>query len=154
VAGAVIGRDGGAGVPETAKDGLQLRAVPGAAVVAPFDGRVVYAGPFRELGRVLIIRHDRRYYSVLAGLGRTDSKIGDWVVAGEPVGAMPEAASPRSGADAREREESGPGRPLYYELRRDGRPVDPQPWLTRVEGGPDKRDDASETTTGETGSRR
>ena len=82
-------------------EGLSLDAIPGATVVAPFDGRILYAGPFRDLGRVLIIRHDRRYYSVLAGLGRADAKLGDWVLAGEPVGAMPDIPSPRSGAEAR-----------------------------------------------------
>ena len=87
-------------------EGLSLDAVPGATVVAPFDGRILYAGPFRDLGRVLIIRHDRRYYSVLAGLGRVDAKLGDWVLAGEPVGAMPDIPSPRSGAEAREAQEA------------------------------------------------
>ena len=120
-------------------EGLSLDAIPGATVVAPFDGRILYAGPFRDLGRVLIIRHDRRYYSVLAGLGRADGKLGDWVLAGEPVGAMPDIPSPRSGAEAQEAYESDPGRSLYYELRRDGRPVDPQPWLASVEDRHDER---------------
>jgi len=91
-------------------EGLSLDAIPGATVVAPFDGRILYAGPFRDLGRVLIIRHDRRYYSVLVGLGRADGKLGDWVLAGEPVGAMPDIPSPRSGAEAQEAYESDPGR--------------------------------------------
>ena len=120
-------------------EGLSLDAIPGATVVAPFDGRILYVGPFRDLGRVLIIRHDRRYYSVLVGLGRADAKLGDWVLAGEPVGAMPDIPSPRSGAEAREAQESDPGRSLYYELRRDSRPVDPQPWLASVEDRHDER---------------
>ena len=61
-------------------------------------------------------------------------------LAGEPVGAMPDIPPPRSGAEAQEAEASGPGRPLYYELRRDGRPVDPQPWLANVE---DRHDEQS-----------
>ena len=120
-------------------EGVSFQTVPGAAIVAPFDGKVVYAGPFRDLGRVLIIRHDRRYYSVLARLGRANAKLGDWVLAGEPVGAMPDIPSPRSGAGAREAQESDPGRSLYYELRRDSRPVDPQPWLASVEDRHDER---------------
>lgn len=98
---------------DSAKDALNLVAPAAAEVVAPFDGRVVYAGPFRDLGLVLIIRHGRGYHSLLSGLDRVDIEIDRWVVAGEPVGAMPE----------------GSGRPLHFELRRDGRPVDPQPWL-------------------------
>src|SRR4051794_35044578 len=74
-----------------------------------------------------------------AGLGRVDAKLGDWVLAGEPVGAMPDIPSPGSGAGTRELDESDPGRRLYYELRRDGRPVDPQPWLASVEDRHDER---------------
>ncbi len=138
VAGTIINRGSGPGAPMP-NEGLSLDAIPGATVVAPFDGRILYAGPFRDLGRVLIIRHDRRYYSVLVGLGRADGKLGDWVLAGEPVGAMPDIPSPRSGAEAQEAYESDPGRSLYYELRRDGRPVDPQPWLASVEDRHDER---------------
>ena len=139
VAGTVVGRDGEPGTPDMQNEGVSLRAVSGATAVAPFDGKIIYAGPFRNLGRVLIIRHDRRYYSVLAGLGRVDSKLGDWVLAGEPVGAVSDIPSSRSGAEAREVDASDPGRLLYYELRRDGRPVDPQPWLASVEDGRDER---------------
>jgi len=60
-----------------------------------------------------IIRHGGLYHSLLAGLERIDLKADQWVLAGEPVGVMPE----------------GSGGALYFELRRDGRPVDPQPWL-------------------------
>jgi septal ring factor EnvC (AmiA/AmiB activator) len=101
----------------TASQGLTLAALPGAEAVAPFDGRVVYAGPFRNLGLVLIIRHDGMYHSLLAGLGRVDIKADQWVLAGEPVGAMPDAVDKTAGST------------LYVELRRDGRPIDPQPWL-------------------------
>lgn len=139
VAGTVVARNGDPSAPRTPNDGLTLDAAPGAAIVAPFDGKIVYAGPFREFGRVLIIRHDRRYYSVLAGIGRVDVKLGDWVLAGEPVGALPDVPPVQFGAEAPEGEESNPGRLLYYELRRDGRPVDPQPWLARVGDEQDER---------------
>ncbi len=110
-----------------ASQGLSLAAPPGAEVVAPFDGRVIYAGPVRNLGLVLIIRHGGLYHSLLAGLGRVDIKADQWVLAGEPVGAMPDAS----------------GGALYFELRRDGRPVDPQPWLApRDQGGDQGRDES------------
>lgn len=96
-----------------ASTGVTFDATPGATVVAPFDGRVIYAAPFGALGLVLIIRHGDLYHSLLAGLDRVDVRVDDWILAGEPVGAMPD--------------KSGLG--FYFELRRDGRPVDPQPWL-------------------------
>jgi len=93
---------------------------PGAAVVtAPFDGQIVYAGPFQPYVLVLILRHTDGYYCLLAGLGRADSVVGQWVLAGEPVGAMPDAA------------EQGSGGEIYVELRRNGGPVDPRPWLAQ-----------------------
>jgi septal ring factor EnvC (AmiA/AmiB activator) len=108
----------------TASQGLSLAAQPGAVAVAPFDGRVIYAGPFRDLGLVLIIRHGGLYHSLLAGLERIDMKADQWVLGGEPVGAMPE----------------GSGGALYFELRRDKRPVDPQPWLAPGAAGRNEPD--------------
>jgi murein hydrolase activator len=97
----------------TAK-GLTFETRPGAQVVAPFDGRILFAGPFKGYGQILIIEHGDGYHSVLAGLGHVEGTVGQWLVAGEPVGTMPrDAAKPR----------------LYLELRHDGQPINPLPWL-------------------------
>ena len=110
---------------KAASQGLSIAAAAGAEAVAPYDGRVIYAGPFRDRGVVLIIRHAGLYHTVLAGLGRADVGPGEWVLAGEPVGAMPDAVDKIT------------GRPLYFELRHDGRPVDPHPWLAIPDEGRD-----------------
>ena len=125
---------GAAGAAGTPSQGISIAAPGGAEAVAPFDGRVIYAGPFRNLGLVLIIRHGGLYHSLLAGLGRVDIKADQWVLAGEPVGVMPDAV------------DKAVGGALYVELRRDGRPVDPQPWLAprdqgRDPGGDERRDE-------------
>ncbi|HTV88614.1 MAG TPA: peptidoglycan DD-metalloendopeptidase family protein [Stellaceae bacterium] len=111
--------------------GLNLKgAVPGSEVVAPFDGQIVYAGAFRDLGLLLIIRHGALYHSVLGGLAGIGVVAGEWVTAGEPVGAMP--GSPASqGAPTDE----GTGNLLYFEVRRGSQPVDPQPWLATQAAG-------------------
>lgn len=94
--------------------GLTFETRVGAQVVAPFDGRVVYAGPFKGYGRILIIDHGGGYYSVLAGLDRIEQSVGQWLVAGEPVGVMPQGGQrPR----------------LYLELRDNGQSINPLPWL-------------------------
>lgn len=94
--------------------GLTLVTRPGALVVAPFDGRIEFAGPFKGYGQILIIQHRDGYHSLLAGLGRIDGAAGEWLVAGEPVGAMaPDEPKPR----------------LYLELRHNGQPINPLPWL-------------------------
>jgi len=94
--------------------GLTLLTRPGAVVVAPFDGRVEFAGPFKGYGQILIIQHGDGYHSLLAGLDRIDEAVGDWLVAGEPVGVM-------GSSDPKPR--------LYLELRHNGQPINPLPWL-------------------------
>ena len=95
--------------------GVFIAAREGAQVVAPYDGRVVYAQSFRGYGLILIIEHRGKYHSLLSGMERIDAVEGQWVLAGEPIGVL---GSPSS------------GRPeLYLELRRDGEPIDPLPWL-------------------------
>jgi len=86
-----------------------------AQVVAPFDGRVVFAGPFRSYGRILIIDHGGGYHTLLAGLARVDIVVNQWLLGGEPVGAMSSTQS-RSTR-------------LYLEIRRRGQPINPLPWL-------------------------
>ncbi|MDE2229928.1 MAG: peptidoglycan DD-metalloendopeptidase family protein [Alphaproteobacteria bacterium] len=94
--------------------GLTFETRPGGQVVAPFDGQVLYAGPFKGYGQILIIGHGGGYYSVLAGLDRIEQSVGQWLVAGEPVGVMPQGSQrPR----------------LYLELRDNGQPINPLPWL-------------------------
>jgi septal ring factor EnvC (AmiA/AmiB activator) len=110
------------GPPGNSSQALRLGALPGAVVVAPTDAQVIYAGIFHGYGPSLILRHGGGYHSVLAGLGRLDVAVGQWVLAGEPIGAMPDAAG------------DAPGGKLYIELRRDGRPVDPRPRLANVDG--------------------
>ncbi|HYM71577.1 MAG TPA: peptidoglycan DD-metalloendopeptidase family protein [Stellaceae bacterium] len=94
--------------------GLTLNTIPNALVIAPFDGRVDFAGQFQDYGLILIIRHGGGYHSLLAGLSRVDVTIGQWLLAGEPVGVL-------AGAD-----DKNAGATFYLELRHDGRPVDPQ----------------------------
>lgn len=93
--------------------GLSIRTRREAQVVVPFDGEVVFAGPFRGYGLLLITAHADGYHSLLAGFGRIDVAVGQSVHSGEPVGIMGEEASPT----------------LYVELRRKGDPVNPLPWL-------------------------
>jgi len=103
----------------------------GAIVTAPSDGDVLYAGPFRSYGQLLILNAGDGYHVVLAGMGRISVSAGQSVLAGEPVGAMsePDAATASASGDAKTAPE------LYIEFRKDGKPVDPAPWWSvRVSG--------------------
>ncbi len=107
------GQEGPAGGLEK---GITIETRPDAQVVAPFDGQVAFAGPFRGYGQILIIEQTDGYHTILVGLSRIDGVVGQNVVAGEPVGLM---GNPENGRPA-----------LYVELRRNGRPVNPVSVLT------------------------
>jgi len=108
VVGAVVGTS------DNANPGLTYATQPGAQVIAPADGKVLYAGPYHKNGQVLILEITTGYDVVLAGLGRVTVKPNDQLLAGEPVGNMPPDA-----ADDR----------LYFELRHGGHGQSPAPWL-------------------------
>jgi septal ring factor EnvC (AmiA/AmiB activator) len=114
-----VTRDWGAPGDGGPARGLTFAAPPGATVVSPCAGRAVFGAPFRSYGLMLIVDCGGGTHVVLAGFDRLDTAAGSRVAAGEPVGALglPEGDG-RSGRAA-----------LYLELRRNGQPVDPRPWL-------------------------
>ena len=99
--------------------GISIRSPPAAHVLAPCTGRVAYSGPFRSFGVLLILDCGGGYHFVLSGFERLAVQVGMAVWNGEPVGVMP-AWDPRGG---------GTRPSLYMELRRDGQPVNPAPFL-------------------------
>ncbi|MGJ8559408.1 MAG: murein hydrolase activator EnvC family protein [Litorimonas sp.] len=94
--------------------GQTYSARSGGQVIAPYAGRVEFVGPFRTYGRVVILNMDDGYYLLLTGLSETYVTASETVRRGEPVGLMP-------GTTGRT--------PLYIELRRNGRSIDPEPWM-------------------------
>lgn len=102
--------------------GIVLETRQGAQVTSPCDGWIVYAGEFRSYGQLLIINAGGGYHVLLAGLSQIDVQPGQFVLAAEPVGNMsgwPQQSQPASTNNAPV---------LYVEFRKDGRPVDPDPW--------------------------
>jgi septal ring factor EnvC (AmiA/AmiB activator) len=86
---------------------------PGGQVIAPYAGRVEFSGPFKNYDNVVILNVGDGYFVLLTGLDDLFIDAGDTVRRGEPVGKLPS----RTGAE------------LYIELRRNGSPVNPKPWL-------------------------
>jgi septal ring factor EnvC (AmiA/AmiB activator) len=102
--------------------GITFAAAPGAQVVAPADCEVLFAGPYHKNGQVLILEVTVGYDLVLAGLDRVMVKPGDQLLAGEPVGIVPQsrsAGAPQMGQDGE----------LYFEMRQNGRALSPAPLL-------------------------
>jgi septal ring factor EnvC (AmiA/AmiB activator) len=102
--------------------GLVLETRQGAQVTSPCDGWIVYAGEFRSYGQLLIINAGGGYHVLLAGLSQIDVQPGQFVLGAEPVGTMngwTQQAQPAA-------TNSAPV--LYIEFRKDGTPIDPDPW--------------------------
>jgi septal ring factor EnvC (AmiA/AmiB activator) len=93
--------------------GVSFLTGPGAAVIAPADSQVLFAGRYHKTGEALILEMPGGYDLVLAGMGRFAVKTGDRLLAGEPVGAMPLGSKGR----------------LYFEVRHNGNSFSPAPWL-------------------------
>lgn len=93
--------------------GVTFLTDSGAHVVTPADGQVLFAGPYHKTGQVLILEMADGYDLVLAGLDRVAVRPGDQLLAGEPLGTMPQTAQPK----------------LYFELRYKGKGANPAPWL-------------------------
>ncbi|WP_342359773.1 murein hydrolase activator EnvC family protein [Terrarubrum flagellatum] len=108
--------------------GQSIETRPGALVTAPSDGWIVFAGPFRSFGRLLIVNAGGGYYIVLAGMERVTVDPGQFVLAGEPIAAM------GAGGGAASAEE-GKQPVLYVEFRKDGASIDPSPWWARADNG-------------------
>ena len=124
----------GFGEPDAYGDksqGLTLAARPGTSVVSPADGWVVYAGPFRSYGQVVILNAGDDYHIVLAGMERVSAALGQFVLAGEPIGVMGATRL----ASAGEIEHTSAQPTLYVEFRKDGAAIDSRPWWAQAEEG-------------------
>jgi septal ring factor EnvC (AmiA/AmiB activator) len=98
--------------------GMVYRAAPGARVIAPCSGPVLYANAFHDYGLLVILDCGGNYDFVLSGMQHLDVTAGQQLARGQPVGEM-------TGYNA-----SIPTRQpmLYVELRQNGKPVNPAVW--------------------------
>ena len=95
--------------------GITIATRARAQVTAPYDGEVVFTGPFLNYGRMIIIRHSDDFHTLLAGLAKIDAVVGQFLLEGEPIGAMGEGDDEHT---------------LYIELRKENQPVDPALWIS------------------------
>jgi septal ring factor EnvC (AmiA/AmiB activator) len=129
VIGRVVARYGQTITSGRAHKGLTMETAGGAQVIAPYEGKVVFSGPFRGYGQLLIMEHTGGYHTLLAGMARIDAAVGHWLLVGEPVGIMGQTR--KVSVDGRDSVQ----RPaLYVEFRRKGQPIDPLAWLVARKG--------------------
>ncbi len=115
IAGEVRGRFGARLIPEfeavPRRSGIEIAAARGTPVSAVAAGRVLFADVLSGYGTLVIVEHDAGLVSVSGGLERRAVGVGERVEAGRSLGTV------------------GDGAGLYFELRKDGAPVDPEPWF-------------------------
>lgn len=98
-------------------EGIRIEGRSGGLVIAPMAGIIRFAGPFKNYDNMVIIEHENGYHSLVAGLEKVDTLVGQKITAGEPIGKL--------------KSTSGTEKPtLYYELRYKGGTVDPAKKLT------------------------
>jgi septal ring factor EnvC (AmiA/AmiB activator) len=121
-----FGRPDGVGGVEK---GISVATRAGAQVTTPCDGWVVYAGPFRSYGQLLILNAGGGYHVLIAGMERISVNIGQFVLTGEPVATMGSTSRVASVLAANASQPV-----LYIEFRKDGTPIDSGPWWAASEG--------------------
>jgi len=100
----------------TFRSGVDIEATDGTGVAAVYGGHVVYTGWFKGYGNLIILDHGNEYYTLYAHVSETAVKEGDDVRQGQRIGSVGDTGS-LSGAR------------LYFEVRYQGKPQDPEQWL-------------------------
>ena len=118
---ASFGQDDGAGDKTR---GISLETRENGRVISPADAWVVYAGPFRSYGQLLIMNAGQGYHVVIAGMEQINVQPGQFVLVGEPIGIMGAQRIASTGLV-----DVNTTKPiLYVEFRKDGNSIDPTPW--------------------------
>lgn len=100
----------------TMSNGLKIEAPPGSEVHAVFQGTVLFSQWFKGYGNLIILDHGNRVFSLYGNLKGPTVAVGDQVASGQVIAGVSEAEEPAAGY-------------LYFEIRNDNRPEDPQKWL-------------------------
>jgi septal ring factor EnvC (AmiA/AmiB activator) len=98
-------------------NGVEIASAQGAHATAIHDGTVAFAGTFSGFGNLVILDHGSQTFSLYGDLLEIAVKKGARVDRGQAVGTVGPTRSAAAG--------------LYFELRVDGRPVDPLQWLKK-----------------------
>jgi septal ring factor EnvC (AmiA/AmiB activator) len=119
IAGEVSGRFGrqasGRFGTSIVRNGIEVAAREGAVATAVHEGTVAYAAPFSGFGTLVIVDHGSAAFTLYGHLLDASVSVGTNVSRGAPLGRV--GLAPSGGAA------------LYFEVRIDGRPVDPLQWL-------------------------
>lgn len=128
VAGKILRAFGAGNDTGGTEKGQSIATRPNAEINSPCEGRVVFAGNFRNYGQLLILNAGGGYHILLAGMESITVDLGQVVAAGEPVAVMGNGPRVSAGSTL------GYSEPiLYVEFRRNGNSIDPAPWWAATE---------------------
>ena len=100
----------------TFRNGVDIEAGEGRDVTAVYAGHVVYTGWFKGYGNLIILDHDNEYFTLYAHVADMLVKEGDDVKQGQRIGTVGDTGSLE-------------GPRLYFEVRYQGKPQNPEQWL-------------------------
>jgi septal ring factor EnvC (AmiA/AmiB activator) len=100
----------------TFSKGMSISAPSGTDIKAMYEGTVIFADYFKGFGNMIIIDHGGGYFTLYAHASRLTKKVGSEVVRHETVGSVGDV-------------DSSKGSILYFEIRHQGKPVDPAGWF-------------------------
>ena len=100
----------------TFRNGVDIEAAVGREVLAVHGGHVIYTGWFKGYGNLIIVDHGNEYYTLYAHIADIEAREGEDVRQGQRIGTVGDTGSL-----------AGPR--LYFEVRYQGRPQDPEQWL-------------------------
>lgn len=120
VKGSIVDRFGRHKHPEfesfTFSNGISISASAGAPIHAVFDGEVIFADYFKGYGNMIIVDHGGGFFSLYAHAAAVTKKVGSKVAKNEVLASVGDL-------------DSAKGPMLYFEIRYQGKPVDPAPWF-------------------------
>jgi len=120
VKGTIVERFGRHKHPEfnsfTFSNGISVTAPAGTPIHAVFDGEVIFADYFKGYGNMIIVDHGGGFFSLYAHAASVAKKVGSKVARNDVLASVGDV-------------DSSKGSLLYFELRYQGKPVDPAPWF-------------------------
>jgi septal ring factor EnvC (AmiA/AmiB activator) len=100
----------------TFSKGLSISASSGTEIKAVYEGTVIFSDYFKGFGNMMVVDHGGGYFSLYAHASRLSKKVGAEVARHETIGAVGDV-------------DSNKGSMLYFEIRHQGKPVDPAEWV-------------------------
>ena len=100
-------------------NGINVKAKKGSFVKAVFDGKILYAGELEGYSNLVIVGHGNKYHTLYGHLDDINVSVDKIVKTGEIIGLSGDSGSLE-------------GEVLYFELRRNGKPIQPLPWFSKI----------------------